>query len=792
MLKSYLKTAFRNLFRNKTFSFINIFGLAIGITVCMLIYLFIINEFNFDKFHKDNERLYRVMRSFKSDGSTKQVAYLSGLYGPALKNDFGNEVESMVRVINNNNLVTLGDKSYNEKKVLDVDSNFFTFFSFPLKLGEAGTALSDPGSIVLTESSAKKYFGSAQNAMGKILTLDKEMPLKVTAIAKDVPANSTIDFDMVVPIENYKDEGIMKVWISNGLFTYVKLAPHVIAKNMESRFPAFMDKYMGSDMRKFGFDFNLFLMPLRDVHFANDAFDNSRHGDKTIVFIFLSVAILILVIACINFMNLSTIRAMERSKEVGMRKVLGAVRGQLVYQFLGESVLITSIACLLAVALIFLGRPWYAGLLNYDLAISWNQPGLWIFLGGVIVFVGLVAGCYPAFVLSAFKPIQALKGKLRLGKSGTYFRHALVVLQFSISVFLITSVIVIQRQMNYVKNKSLGYSREQLLIVPFDNAEIYKNRTLFKNLVQAENGIQSVSLMSGEPGGFFDSFMFDVEGKEGKQNAHTEFADFQVVSTLGLQIIAGRDFSASFATDSSSAVLVNKSFAKSMGWTPEQALGKWIQNTVRDTAHRTIIGVVADFNFQSLKSEIAPLVIAPNRDWRTAVIKLASGNIAQSVASVKKDYAQAAPGYPVEFIFMDEQFDKMYKKDIQQQKILSSFAALAIFVACLGLFGLASFTTGKRVKEIGVRKVLGSSVRDIVVLLSKDLMKPVLIATCIAIPFGYWAMSKWLENFAYKIALSTWIFILAAIITFAIAFATVAIKAVKAAMANPAKSLKSE
>jgi len=792
MFKNYIKTAWRNLMKNKVFSFINILGLTIGITVCMMIFLFIMNEFSVDRFHKDNDRIYRVMRGFENEGKHSSVSYLSGMHAPALLNDFKGEIIKAVRVNPSDNLVTIGNRSFHEKKIFDVDPDFFSLFSFPLMKGDAATALENPNSVVLTESTAKRYFGSIDNAMGKVVELDKSLPLKVTGIAKDVPSNSHLYFDLVVPLENYKNIGTMTSWINNGMYTYILLDPHTTPQQIESQLPQFVEKYVGGDMKKYGLRWKLSLTPLKDVYFENVDFDSARHGDKTVVYIFLSIAVLILLIACINFMNLSTIRAVDRSKEVGLRKVLGALRNSLIWQFIGESVLLTTISCIISVGLLLSVLPWYNQLLDYSLAVSWNTLPIYLFLIGVIIIVGFLAGSYPAFFLSAFSPVQALKGKLRLGKGGSAFRQALVVVQFSISVFLIVGTIVITKQMSYVKNKQLGYNKEQTVIVRIDNDDIYKNMNVFKTDLQNQNVIQSVSLMSGEPGGFFDGYGFDVEGHSERWDARTEFADFEFVKTLGLRILAGRDFSAQFPTDSTSAVLINKTAATKLGWTPQQALGKWIQNTVRDDAKRRIIGVVEDFNFQSLKQNVEPLVIAPNVDRRVALIKLKPGNIEAGVALVEKAYKSVASAYPFEYSFLDEQFNDLYKKDIRQQTILSVFAMLAIFVACLGLFGLASFTATKRFKEIGVRKVLGSSVQGIVVLLSKDLLKPVLIAACFALPVGYWAMDKWLQNFAYKTSLSWWIFALAALITFGIALITVSIKAIKAAVANPVKSLRTE
>ncbi len=793
MFKNYFKTAWRNLVKNKSFSLINIMGLTIGITVCMMIFLFIMNEFSVDDFHKDGAHIYRVMRGFQRDGKTNEVAYLSGPYAPALMNDFKGQVLKAVRVNPNDDLITVGNQSFHEKKVLNADSNFFTFFSFPLVKGNASTVLQEPGNVVLTETTAKKYFGSIDNAMGKTIMVEKDRPMKVAGIAKDVPSNSHLDFDLVTPLSNYKDRSWMTTWINNALYTYVLLDPHTTQAQIEKQLPAFMEKYMGGDMKKFGLHFTLSLTPLKDVYFDNVAFDGVKHGDKTVVYIFLSIAVLILLIACINFMNLSTIRAAERSKEVGLRKVLGALRNNLIWQFMGESILLTAISCILSVGLLLLIMPWYNQLLGYSLTVSWNTLPIYLFLIGIIIIVGFLAGSYPAFFLSAFSPVQALKGRLRLGKGGASFRQVLVVVQFSISVFLIIGTIIITKQMCYVRNKQLGYDKTQTLIVPIDNNDIYNNMNVFKTRLQDQSSIESVSLMSGEPGGFFDGYAFDVEGHNNEDwNARTEFADFEFVQTLGLKIIAGRNFSAQYPTDTTDAVLINKTAATKLGWTPDQAIGKWIQNKVRDDAKRRIIGVVEDFNFQSLKENIDALVIAPNEDRRVAVVKLKPGNIQANIDIVKREYTKAAAAYPFEYKFLDEQFGEMYKKDIRQQTILSVFASLAIFVACLGLFGLASFTATKRFKEIGVRKVLGSSVQNIVILLSKDLLKPVLIATCIALPAGYYAMNEWLQNFAYKTALSWWVFVLAALLTFGIALITVCLKAIKAAIANPVKSLRTE
>jgi len=521
MFRSYLKTAWRNVMKNKMFSFINILGLTLGITVCMMIFLFIMNEFSFDNFHKHKDRIYRVMRGFYDNGSLKSVSYLSAPYATALSNDFKDEMEKVVRVLPNDDLVTIDNRSFHERKVYDVDSNFFSLFSFPLIRGNATDVLKYPSSVVLTESTAKKYFGSIDNAMDKVIEMDKSLKLKVTGIAKDVPSNSHLYFDLLVPLSNYLNRDYMKVWINNMMFTYVQLAPHVTQQQIDRQFPKFMDKYMGSDMKRYGFKFTLFLQPLKDVYFTNAAFDDVKHGDKTVVFIFISIAILILLIACINFTNLSTVRAVERSKEVGLRKVLGALRNNLVWQFIGESLLLTTISCILSVILLLLVMPLYNQVLGYQLTVSWNAMPIYLFLAGVILIVGFLAGSYPAFFLSGFSPIEALKSKLRLGKGGATFRQVLVVVQFSISVFLIIGTIIITKQMSYVKNKQLGYNKEQTVVVRIDNNDFYNNMLHFKHELEANSNILSVSMMSGEPGGFFDVHNFDVEGHSERWRSRT-------------------------------------------------------------------------------------------------------------------------------------------------------------------------------------------------------------------------------------------------------------------------------
>jgi len=795
MIKNYFVLAIKHLKKQKAFSFINILGLTVGITCCFMIFLFILNELSYDNFHKNGKNIYRVMRVGNDNGERREIPYLSPPYGPALLNDYPDAIQQSVRVMKDNNLISYNNISFNEKNIYLTDDNFFRFFDFKLSKGDPATVLKDPNSVVLTASAAKKYFGN-DDPIGKTLEFNKEQQLKVTGIAEDVPVNSHLQFDMVIPIELLRptQQEWFTQWPNNGLFTYVQLNPAVDPKNLEQLFPAFMDKYMGEYYATSGFKLGLTIKPLKDIYFATDKLDGSvKHGSEKMVFIFMSIALLILIIACINFINLATARATDRSKEVGLRKVLGAVRRQLVTQFMMESVLYATVACLLSIGLVKLLMPAYSNLLGYELPAFWNNPLVYAFLIGVIVVVGLLAGSYPALLLSSFKPIESLRGKLRRGNSGAFFRKGLVVFQFSISVLLIICVSIIMSQMNYLKNTDLGFSKEQSLMVRFDNLSISRNKLQFKDQLQTIPAIKNVSLMSGEPGGFHDRYSFEAEAKPNeKLLLSTEFTDLDFAKTLGLKIIAGRDLSEDFKTDSAQAVLINRKAAETLGYTPEQAIGKWIKNVGRDSLRRTIVGVVEDYHYVSLKDPIGPLVISPGRDRRLALIKIQTSEVQSAINKIKSVYSSLAPDYPFEYGFLDERFDQLYRTESRQQSVLSIFSVIAIFVACLGLFGLASYTALKRTKEIGVRKVLGSSIQNICFLLSKDLLKPVLIGTVIAIPIGYYAMSKWLEGFAYRINFQWWMFAIAILAAFAIALLTVGFQAVKAALANPIKSLRTE
>lgn len=795
MLKNYLHLAIKNFRKHKLFSLINILGLMIGITCCLMIFLFIENEFSYDSFHKNGKDIYRVMRTSTTNGQLAEIPYLSPPYSTDLLNEYPSQIKNAIRVMPDDDLITYGNTSFHEKKFYLTDSNFFQFFSFKLLRGNPATVLNNPNSVVMTESAAKKYFGSA-DPIGKVVSLNvDQLQLKVTGIAEDVPSNSHLDFDMVMPITHWRNTAWFNNMPNNSLFVYVQLNPNTNVNQLSQRFPQFMSKYLGKYYDEMGFKMGLKLKPLHDIYFEDASpFDSVKHGNKKMVYIFMCIAVLILVIACINFMNLATARATDRSKEVGMRKVMGALRFQLIKQFILESLLFATVACLFAVGLLQLLMPVYTNLLGYKLPFYWSNPWFYTFLVGIILIVGFLAGSYPALLLSSFSPIESLRGKLKIGKNGAFFRKTLVVFQFSISVLLITGVTVIMKQMNFLRTTDLGFDKTQSMIVKIDNHSIWNEKINFKSEVAKNPYVQSVSLMTGEPGGFHDFYSFEAESKPGEKLLfNTEYADFEFAKTLGLKFTAGRDFSASFPTDSLRAAIVNRSVCDKLGYKPEQAIGKWIKNIQKDSVPRTIIGVVEDYHYSSLKQEIGPLVISPDTtDRRVALIKLNTTNLPQTIGNIKKIYSNLVPAYPFEYDFLDEKFNRLYKTEATQQTVLEIFSMIAILIACLGLFGLAAYTATKRTKEIGVRKVLGSSVQNIMLLLSKDLLKPVLIGTAIAIPFGYYATNKWLENFAYRTDVQWWIFVMAGMIALLIALITVSFQSIKAATANPVKSLKTE
>ena len=794
MLLSYFRIALRNLVKHKVYSVINVAGLSVGIACCLFIFLFVRNETSYDRFFENGDRIYRVMRVGEMNGEKVGIPYVSGGYAPALKNDFPAEIAHALRVMPEKGLVTYGDKSFQENKLFFADSTFFEVFSYPLLQGDPRTVLDKPNSLVLTQATARKYFGNA-DPVGKTLDIDNgDYQYEVTGVMAPPPGNAHLDFDFIANINVFNGQDWFGGWGANAMVTYVLLAENAAVPRLEARFPAFMDKYMSEYNKVSGRRTDITLEPLSDIYFGPQlGFDPSLHGDLQVIYLFGTVALFILAIACINFMNLSTARSAGRAREVGMRKVMGAFRTHLIAQFLGESLLLTLLGVALALVLVYVGLPPLGAFLGKSLTLPLSSPAFWAFLAGLVVVVGALAGTYPAFFLSAFQPIRVLKGTFTTGRGSVWLRKGLVVVQFSISVLLVVSTFIIVRQLDYVQAKKLGYDKAHTLLVRLSNGEVGENRQRFLDDVERIGRVQTASAMSGEPGGFHDGLPFDVEGKTGETwRLRTVFTDHNYVKTLGLKVIAGRDLSEDYRTDRLEGMLLNRAAAKKLGWSPQEALGKTLKNKLVDSLPRRVVGVVEDFHFSSLKEEIQPLAISAGLDHRVVAIRLAPGNPQDAISRVEAAWRSVAPKYPFAYEFLDQVYDNLYQAERKQRTLLGIFAGVAIFVACLGLFGLAAFTAEQRTKEVSVRKVLGASVSNVVVLLSKDFVKLVLVAIAVAVPLSWYLMHQWLEDFVYRISIGPGVFLLAGVLAVGIALLTVSYHAIRTALTNPAKTLRSE
>jgi len=812
MLKNYLKIAWRNLLRNKTFSFINIVGLAIGLSCFLLIALYVLDELSFDKFYKNANRIYRINASIRFGGTDLNFPLSSDMMGQMLKKDYP-QVEDYARVYNSsgNKLVKKGTDYINEYKVCHVDSTFFRIFDLPVIAGDAKNGLNEPNTVVITEKIAKKYFGTT-DAVGKTLeTNDNNKTLyKVTAVINNIPHNSHFDFDFYFSMKNV-DYGWGQ-FLSHNFHTYLLLRPGTDYKLVENKFTDYIDKYClpeakqfmhinsMDDFKKSGNKLEYNLTPLTKIHlYSSLQYEFLPGGNIQYVYIFSAVALFILVIACINFMNLTTARSANRAKEVGIRKVLGTEKKELVVQFLVECTLMVIFSLLLAIGIAYLVLP----LFNDVAAKSMSLLNLFspIILPLLIILpfvVGLLAGSYPAFYLSSFKPIEVLKGKLKMGSRSGGLRNLLVGFQFFTSIVLIIGTIVIYRQLHYIQTKNIGFNKSQVLIINGAYA-LKDNLTPFKNEVLQMPGVTSGTISSFLPvtsssrndNTFSSSPIMD--SKNGF-DIQTWAVDYDYIKTLGMEVIKGRNFSKDFGTDST-AVIINESIANQLGYANpigQKIYGTYYSMNSHDRIGYTIIGVVKNFNFESLKQNVGMLGLFLKPSSGLISFKINAGNITDVLKQVENKWKSFAPGMPYSFRFLDDSFNDMYSNEQRIGKIILIFSTLAILIACLGLFGLSIFIAEQRTKEIGIRKVLGSSVGSIVQLLSKDFVRLVIIAFVIAVPVAWYFMNKWLQDFANRVDISWWIFLLAGVLALVIALATVSFQAIKAAMMNPTKSLRSE
>jgi putative ABC transport system permease protein len=806
MLKNYLKIAWRNLLRNKAFSAINIVGLALGLATCMLISLYVLDELSFDRYNEKADQIVRVIFKGSMKGGKINEAHVMPPVAQVLKADYPEVMEATRLHPGGSPTITIGDKIYTGDAIAFADSNFFRVFTLPFLQGDAKTALSEPNGVVISEKLAQKYFGK-QDPLGKLLNCKGwNSTYKITGVIRDVPNNSHFHFDIFASMTGLK-EAKSTSWMVSEFFTYLVLPKGYDFKLLEAKLPHTVDKYIGpqlkqamgltiAEFRKSGNDLGLFLQPLTDIHLHSDAaYDLGNNGNIRYVYIFGAVAIFMLLIACINFMNLSTASASKRAREVGVRKVMGSRKSELVWQFLTESIVMTMLALVLALIFGFAALPLFHSLSGKDLSMQLDTiPFL---LPGILLFgllIGLLAGSYPAFFLSSFKPTVVLKGKLISNRKSISLRSGLVVLQFFISVTLMIGTVVVYRQLQFIQNKKLGYNKDQVLILQ-DTWALGKNQEVFQEELLRDPRVVNVSSSGYLPAGpsYNNNFMVYPENRTNQLVKTLRYdIDVNYLTTLGMELSQGRNFSKEFGNDSS-GVIINETAAALFGW-KNDALDHTITNRNNEGNEGTyrVIGVVKDFHFRSLHERIAPLVMVLGKGAGTMIVKIKTGDVAGLLDQMKNKWEVFKPDMPFSYSFLDERFNNTYEAEQKTGRILGVFAGLTIFVACLGLFGLATFTAEQRIKEIGVRKVLGASVTSVVTLLSKDFLKLVGIAILIATPVAWYFMNQWLQDFEYRIAISWWMLLLTGVVSVLIALLTVSFQAVKAALMNPVKSLRSE
>lgn len=809
MFRNYITVALRNLSRHKIFSFINIMGLAIGLACCITIFLFVQDELRYDTFHSKADRIYRLNNNRIRDNREDFTAMTPPALGPTLVKDYP-EVQKAVRFFDMNSpLVVYENKKFFEPGFLLADSSALEIFTLPLLKGNPQTALKEPYSLIITESTAKKYFGK-EEPMGKTLIVSGDLKFTVTGVMKDLPEHTHLTINCLGNFNLLKDfipQERLSNWVWHQFFTYILVQENYDIDQLKAKLPAFINTYTAEETARSGTRYNFAFQPLKDVHLHSShlEFDNAQRGDIQYVYAFSAIALFALLIACFNFMNLSTARSAHRAKEVGLRKVVGANRKQLISQFIGESILLVSIAMVMAFILVYVTLPIFNEFSGKQLDLL---PMLNVFsilgLLALVLVVGLLAGSYPAFFLSAFQPVKVLKGELRSRLGGYSLRQTLVVIQFVISTILIIGTAIIFRQLNYLQNTNLGFSKEQLISLPIRNADMRRNFEGIKSELLQNPGITAAASCYGLPGSIFAGDAVTIPGSTKDITSVNMFlVDYDYIPTLGMKMAAGRNFSKSFGTDAENGFIINETAVKDFGWnTPENALGKdihWNKWNVEDASvsdslkRGKVIGVVKDFHYKSLHQKIEPLVlhIYPSA-FEDIVVKIRPDQIKATLQFLENKWTRLDANWPFEYTFMDEQFAQKYESEQVFSKVFITFTLLSIFIACLGLFGLASFTAGQRSKEIGIRKVLGASVPGIVFLLSKDFLKLVLLSLVIAVPLAWYAMSSWLEDFAYRIDLDWWVFALAGALALLIALLTVSFQSIKAAISNPVKSLRNE
>ncbi len=807
MFKNYLKTAYRNLVKNKFYTSINIFGLAVGIATCLLILLYVSDELSFDRYNTQAQRIYRVNNEIKFGDNNIDLAVAPALMGATMVKELP-EVEQYTRIQwHGGLLIKKGNENLREDRVAYGDSTLFDVFTLPMISGDPKTALREPHSLVITEKIAKKYFNEV-DPVGKEMIVNDSVNYKITGVIRNIPSQSHFNFDIFVSTSENpasRDDN----WLSENWNTYILVRKNADITKLNSEMNAMMDRYVGPELqgvtnmsldqfKKTGGYIRANLTPLTSIHLhSNKTGELDGNGNIQFVYIFSAIALFILLIACVNFMNLSTARSFNRAREVGVRKVLGSLRKNLIQQFLTESVLISFIALMIAVVIAWLLLPYFNQLSGKTIQLDTIfQPGMIFSLVLLMLIVGLLAGSYPAFFLSSFQPIAVLKGKLAAGFKKSWLRNALVVVQFVITIVLIIGTMVIFNQLNYIRAKDIGYNRNQVLIINGTNV-LGDQAATFKNELLGITGIQNATISGYLPtnydrsnNAFFTSPALDPKSAISMQIWNV---DENYIPTLGMKVLDGRNFSLQFPTDST-GIIINEAAAKFLN--SKEILNKKLYSITDFKSKKTnefhIIGVVKNFNFKSLHDLITPLALHFGRNNDNISVRVDASQIPTVIPEIKTKWETLAAGQPFDYGFMDDQFNRIYSTEQQVGRISITFALLAIVIACLGLFGLVTYAAEQRTKEIGIRKVLGANVPVIVSMIIRDFLKLVIIASIFAFPIAWWGMNKWLMNFAYRVNIGWWIFVIAALIAVAVTLATISYQAIKAAISNPVTSLRSE
>ncbi|GAB4051160.1 ABC transporter permease [Spirosoma litoris] len=794
MLTNYIKIAWRNIFRDKFYSVINILGLTIGVTCGMLLLLYVTDELSYDRYHTNASKIYRIVANIREPDKTNHWVGIQAPLAQTLKEQYP-FVENYVRFFPSDRITfRQGEKRLYEDNIYSADSTVFDIFSYKFVEGDPKTALNTPGSVVLTQKTAQKFFGSG-SALGNAIQTDDTTSFRVTGVIEDVPKNSHLTFNALLSLNQRQRQA--NSWDNFYVTSYLVLAKNADLRVLESKFPQLYEKYMAPIFKKMGIRISYDLQPLTSIHLYSKL-EGEQSGNIGYVYTFSAIAFFMLLLASINYMNLATARSAKRAKEVGLRKVMGSIRGALIAQFLTESVLMTTISLIASGFLVWGLLPFFNTVSGKELQFeALLQPQFLLIVLAIVVFTGFISGSYPAFYLSAFAPAAVLKGTFNMG-GGSFFRKSLVVAQFSISLIMLICTWIVYQQLSYMRNKDLGYDRNQVLTIDYQDRQSASQYNAFKKSLLANANIQRIASASAPANYISGRVIFTVESNTGMKEMGFKplVIDHDYLGTMGMKLIEGRDFSEKIPADTSNSVLVNQAVVDRMGW--KNPLGKKIMLGSRSQAGQKapniaqVVGVVKDFHQQSLYNPIEPLIILYHPANPVMQIKVKAKDVDQTLAFIGQKWREIYPDRLFEYRFLDQDFESIYRADELRGQIFTAFSALTILIACLGLFGLATFTTEQRVKEIGVRKVLGASVSSVVVLLSKDFTKLVVFSFPIAIPIAYVSMSRWLQSFPYKTDIGIWVFVGSCLLTLLICWLTVIYQSLKAALVNPVKSLRSE